>query len=59
MNALDKLKNFVRCHNSFEVPESMCKLCLRTLVAPDLAALELAELRHDCTFSDSVAHANN
>ena len=51
MNPLEKLKNFVRCQNTFEVPESMCKLCLRTLVAPDLPALELAELRHSCTFS--------
>jgi hypothetical protein len=48
MTTLEKARNFVRCHNSYDVPESVCKLCLRTLVAPDLQALELAELRHNC-----------
>jgi hypothetical protein len=59
MIAQDKLKNFVRCHNSFEVPESMCTLCLRTLVAPDLQALELAEMRHKCSASDHITRRND
>ena len=54
MTALEKLNTFVRCHNSLDVPESMCKLCLRTLVAPDLQALELAEIRHTCASDDNT-----
>lgn len=45
-------KNFVRCTNTVGVPESMCKLCLRTLVAPDLRSLARAEIRHECFVND-------
>jgi hypothetical protein len=41
--------HFMRCQNSFEVPESMCTLCLQTIVAPDMEALERAERNHKCT----------
>lgn len=46
---LDKLNTFVRCHNSLEVPESVCTLCLHTLVARNLEALEQAEIVHRCS----------
>lgn len=42
------MSHFLRCKNAFEVPESMCTLCLQTLVAPDLEALERAERNHKC-----------
>jgi hypothetical protein len=48
MNTANKLTNFLRCENSVGVPESMCTLCLQTLVAPNMQALEQAELTHDC-----------
>jgi hypothetical protein len=41
--------HFVRCENPFDVPESLCTHCLRTIVARDYDALEQAEDRHDCT----------
>ncbi len=41
--------NFVRCQNSFNIPESLCTLCLHTIVARDFDALEQAESRHDCS----------
>lgn len=52
MTVLDKLKTFVRCENSLEVPESICTLCLHTLIARDLQALEQAEIIHNCSSRD-------
>lgn len=52
MTVLDKSKTFVRCHNSLEVPESMCTLCLHTFVARDLQTLEQAEIIHSCYSSE-------
>jgi hypothetical protein len=49
MDVADKLASFLRCQNSVGVPESMCTLCLQTLVAPNFKALEQAELRHNCS----------
>jgi hypothetical protein len=48
MDTANKLTNFLRCENSIGVPESLCTVCLHTLVAPNLEALEQAELKHDC-----------
>lgn len=59
MITLDKPSNFIRCRNPVEVPESMCKLCLRTLVARDVRALELAEIRHNCAASDFAIRKND
>ncbi|HSY13358.1 MAG TPA: hypothetical protein VK976_14305 [Verrucomicrobiae bacterium] len=42
------MNHFLRCKNAFDVPESMCTLCLQTLVAPDPEALERAEHNHKC-----------
>ena len=44
----EKLATFLRCKNSVNLPESMCTLCLQTLVAPNFEALEQAELNHSC-----------
>jgi hypothetical protein len=52
MTVNNLLSNFVRCDNPLDVPESMCTLCMHTLVAPDLHALEQAEMRHTCSISD-------
>jgi hypothetical protein len=49
MDTIDKADNFFRCQNSVGVQESMCTLCLETLVAQNFEALEQAELRHDCS----------
>ena len=49
MDVADKLASFLRCQNSVGVPESMCTLCLQTLVAPNFEALEQAELGHNCS----------
>jgi hypothetical protein len=49
MDTANKVTNFFRCQNSVGVPESMCTLCLETLVAPNFEALEQAELRHNCS----------
>lgn len=48
METASRAANFLRCENSVGVPESMCTLCLQTLVAQNLEALELAELKHNC-----------
>lgn len=52
MNTSHKLTSFVRCNNPLDVPESMCTVCLHTLIARDLEALEEAEIRHVCSMSD-------
>jgi hypothetical protein len=48
MDTANKVTNFFRCQNSVGVPESMCTLCLETLVAQNFEALEQVELRHNC-----------
>ncbi len=40
--------SFIRCTNSFDIPESVCTVCFHTLVARDGEALERAENTHDC-----------
>ena len=49
MDLAIKTTRFLRCQNSVGVPESMCTLCLQTLVAPTIEALEQAERRHNCS----------
>lgn len=46
--------HFVRCENEFEIPESLCTLCLHTIVARDTATLERAEDQHTCSISHYV-----
>jgi|HubBroStandDraft_6_1064221.scaffolds.fasta_scaffold176667_1 hypothetical protein len=48
MESEETMNHFLRCKNAFDVPESMCTLCLQTLVAPDPEALERAEHNHKC-----------
>lgn len=49
--------NFVRCQNSFDIPESLCTHCLHTIVARDFDALERAESQHDCSETQYGASA--
>lgn len=46
---------FVRCENGFDIPESLCTVCLHTIVARDVDALERAESMHDCSEPHSMA----
>lgn len=39
---------FKRCHNSQDIPESVCLLCHHTLVAPSVEQLELLQQEHIC-----------
>ncbi len=48
---------FLRCTNLVEVPESLCTLCLQTLVAPTVEALEKAESHHECQPSPATVEA--
>jgi hypothetical protein len=41
-------KSFTRCKNFVDLPESVCTICLQTLVAPNFEALEKAERDHSC-----------
>lgn len=55
----DKMKMFRRCVNPFDIPESLCALCLRTIVARDWEALERAENSHCCNESTyGAAHTD-
>ena len=40
--------SFERCHNPEDVPESVCVLCLHTIVAPTVEVLGQLEHRHVC-----------
>lgn len=40
--------SFERCHNPQDVPESVCVLCLHTIVAPTMEVLEQLEHQHVC-----------
>jgi hypothetical protein len=44
----DTQEIFKRCHNSQEVPESMCVFCFHTFVAPTMELLEQLEQEHVC-----------
>jgi hypothetical protein len=39
---------FKRCHNSQEIPETVCVLCFHTMVAPTVELLEQLEQQHVC-----------
>jgi hypothetical protein len=47
-NPVNPAKRFVRCTNTQYVPESVCVLCLHTMVAPTTGALEALEKQHKC-----------
>src|ERR1700679_103945 len=44
----DTQEVFKRCHNSQDVPESMCVFCFHTFVAPTMELLEQLEHEHVC-----------
>lgn len=44
----DQPSNFTRCQNVEQVPESMCTVCMQTIVARDAEALLRAESSHRC-----------
>lgn len=46
MKTAETWKAFVRCKNSFDIPESLCTICFHTIVARDPEALQRAEEAH-------------
>ncbi len=48
-NSPNVINDFLRCHNSEGVPESMCIFCFHTVVAPTIEALEGIEKSHQCS----------
>jgi hypothetical protein len=43
-----EVKGFIRRENSQGVPESMCGVCLHTILAPSTESLEILERSHRC-----------
>lgn len=57
-NPVNLGKRFVRCTNTQYIPESVCVLCLHTMVAPTTGALEALERQHKCAVKQDSHNAS-